>query len=92
DADGNTVALTTAGNSTSTTNASVGQVVVGSAQFQIGAFSGQNTSLSLSNFAASNLGTGVASGVNLSTIDLTTQSGANQAIQVIDSAIDQIST
>ena len=92
DADGNTVQLTTTGNSTSTANASVGQVIVGSAQFQIGAFSGQNTSLSLGNFAASNLGTGVASGANLSNIDLTTQSGANQAIQVIDSAIDQVSS
>ena len=92
DADGNTLQLTTAGNSTATANASVGQVIVGSAQFQIGAFSGQNTSLSLGNFASSNLGTGVASGKNLSNLDLTTQSGANQAIQVIDSAIDQVSS
>ena len=90
DADGNTLQLTTAGNSTATAN--VGQVIVGSAQFQIGAFSGQNTSLSLGNFASSNLGTGVASGKNLSNLDLTTQSGANQAIQVIDSAIDQVSS
>ena len=46
----------------------------------------------LGNYAASNLGTGVAAGVNLSNLDLTTSSGASQAIQVIDAALDQISS
>ena len=92
DADGNKIQLTTAGNNTATANATVGEVTTGAAQFQIGAFSGQTASLSLQNFGATNLGTGVSSGVNLSNIDLTTQSGANQAINVIDAAIDQIST
>ncbi|MBS1718685.1 MAG: hypothetical protein JSS72_13235 [Armatimonadetes bacterium] len=92
DSDGNTLRLTSAGNATTVTNATVGQVTVGSAQFQVGANSGQTVNLSLSNYAASNLGTGVAAGANLTTIDLTTSAGASQAIQIIDSAIDQIST
>jgi len=92
DKDGNTIQLTTAGNTTATANATVGQVVAGSAQFQIGAFSGQTAALSIGNFAASQLGTGVASGVNLSNLNLTTASGASQAIQVIDQAISQVSS
>jgi len=92
DADGNTMLLTTAGNSTATADATVGQVTAGSAQFQIGAFSGQTADLSIGNMAASQLGTGVASGVNLSNLNLTTAAGASQAIQVIDAAINQVAT
>lgn len=91
DADGNNLRLTVAANAVAA-NAVMGQLNVGSSQFQIGAQAGQTTSLSLGNMSASNLGTGVASGVNLSNIDLTTASGANQAISVIDAAIDQISS
>ena len=66
--------------------------MAGSANFQIGANAGQTASLSLGNFAATQLGTGVAANVNISNIDLTTASGASQAIQVIDAAIDQVSS
>jgi flagellin len=90
DADGNTLRLTSAGNATG--SHTVGQVTVGSSQFQIGANANQTASLSLSNMSASQLGTGVASGVNLSNLDLTTTAGANQAIQVIDAAINQVTS
>jgi flagellin len=92
DADGNTLNLTVGGNTTTSTAAAVGQVVVGSAQFQIGADAGQTASLSIGNFAASNLGQGAVSGLNLSNLDLTTQSGASEAMQVIDKAISDVST
>jgi flagellin len=91
DADGNSVKLTAAGNNTGVTNQTVGQVTVGSAQFQIGGNAGQSTSLSLGNFAASQLGGGAVTGLNMSNLDLTSASGASQAIQVIDAAIDQVS-
>jgi flagellin len=90
DADGNTVSLTQAGNAISVTNATVGQVLVGSSQFQIGANAGQTTNLSLGNFAASQLGGGVVSGVTLANLDLTSSSGATNALKVIDAAIDQV--
>jgi flagellin len=90
DAQGNTIRLTSAGNATSVANATVGQVVVGNAQFQIGANAGQSTSLSLANFASSNLGGGAVSGLNLSNLDLTTAAGADNALKVIDAAIDQV--
>lgn len=91
DADGNTMSLTAAGNNTSIANQTVAQVTVGSAQFQIGGNAGQSTTLSLGNFTASQLGGGAISGLNLSNIDLTSSSNANNAIQVIDAAITQVS-
>lgn len=92
DANGNTFRLTSAGNSTGVTNATIGQVSVGSAQFQIGANAGQTASISIANFAASNLGTNAVSGLNMSNLDLSTFSGAQNAIQVIDSAINQVAS
>ncbi len=90
DSDGNTLRLTQGGNVTSGTAVTVGQVTVGSAQFQIGGNAGQTVNLSIGNFAASQLGTGVASGVNLTNLNLATGAGATQAIQVIDKAIDDV--
>ncbi len=91
DANGNTLRLTDAGNATTATAAAVGQVAVGSAQFQIGANANQTASLSIGNFAASQLGQGIVSGKNLSNLDLTSASGANDALKVIDQAIEEVS-
>ena len=91
DADGNKFSLTVKGNATTATAAAVGQVFSGSSTFQIGANAGQTASLSLGNFAASQLGGGAVSGLNLTNLDLTSQSGATNAISVIDKAITQIS-
>lgn len=88
DADGNAITLTENGNAVASNLA--GQITVGSSSFQIGANSGQTTALSLGNFAASQLGHGVISGVNLSNIDLTTASGASDALKVIDQAIAEV--
>ena len=91
DADGNTIKLTESGNTTGTTPAAVGQVVVGSAKFQIGANSGQSATLSLGNFAASQLGQGVAAGKSLANLDLSTAAGASEAMAVLDKAITEVS-
>ncbi|MBV6457899.1 MAG: Flagellin [Fimbriimonadaceae bacterium] len=89
---GNTVQLTENGNlDTTAGGAAWGQVYVGSSNFQIGGNAGETTQLSLSNMAASNLGTGVVSGKNLSNLDLTTASGATDALSVIDKAINDVS-
>ena len=68
----------------------VGQINVGSAQFQIGANSGQTSSLALGNFAATELGNGVVSGKTLSNLDLTTAQGATDALTVIDKAVSDV--
>ena len=91
DSDGNKFSLTVAGNQTTSTPAGVGQVFTGSSTFQIGANYGQTASLSLGNFAAGQLGGGAVSGLNMSNLDLTSQTGASNAILVIDKAIDQVS-
>jgi len=89
---GNVLLLTEGGNNTlTTTAAAVANVTAGSATFQIGGNAGQTTSLSLANIAAAQLGTTAVANLNMSSIDVTTSSGAANAIQVIDAAISQIS-
>ncbi len=88
DTDGNAISLTDAGNSVASSLA--GQITVGTSQFQIGANANQTTQLSLGNFAATQLGQGVVSGQNLSTVDLTTGTGATNALSIIDAAIADV--
>jgi flagellin len=92
DANGNTLTLTNAGNTTTGAAKAIGQIVVGSATFQIGNEAGQTTSVSLGNFAASNLGNGAVTGYNMSNLDLTTSAGAQTAMEVINAAINQVSS
>ncbi|HEY3779886.1 MAG TPA: flagellin [Fimbriimonadaceae bacterium] len=91
DADGNSINLTVAGNATSTAQLA-GSLSVGSAQFQIGGNAGDTASLSIGNFASSQLGLGAVSGLSLANLDLTTTTGATNALNVIDAAINQVST
>jgi flagellin len=90
DASGNQVFLSNAGNATGSFLA--GQLQVGSAQFQIGGNSGDTAALSIGNFNASNLGLGAVAGLSLSNLDLTTASGASDALKVIDQAINNVSS
>jgi flagellin len=68
-----------------------GQTAVGSAQFQIGANSGQTAALSIGNFSAASLGTGAVSGKDLGNLSMLSDSGAADALKVIDKAIGQVS-
>ncbi len=90
DADGNTFTLNQVGNVSTTTARAIGQVTLGNSQFQIGANAGQTASLQLGNFAATQLGKGVVSGKDLSNLDLTTATGASDALKVIDKAIEDV--
>lgn len=81
DADGNKIILTEAGNALST-YAGAAQLLVGNSNFQIGANAGQTASLSIGNFSASTLG--------VSSLDLTSGTGASAALTAIDSAIDKV--
>lgn len=82
DSAGNRIGLTEAGNAVATL-ASAAQVTAGSASFQIGAFAGQTTSLSLSSVSSASL--------SLSSLDVTSTAGATAAQTALDTAIDTIS-
>ncbi len=88
---GNSILLTEQGNAVAAA-AAVGRIDAGSASFQIGANAGQVVSLSLSNVMSSQLGRSVIAGENLSTIDITTAQGVDDALKIIDSAIAEVST
>jgi flagellin len=89
DSDGNSISLTENGNKVASNLA--GQLTVGTAQFQIGGNAGETVNFSLGNFAANQLGQGAVGGLNLSNLDLTTATGATNAIKVIDQAISEVS-
>ena len=82
DSAGNRVVLTEAGNAVATLTGAAA-VTAGSASFQIGAFAGQTTSLSLNSVSSSSL--------SLSGLDVTSTAGATAAQTALDTAIDQIS-
>jgi flagellin len=58
--------------------------------FQIGAFAGQSIKFSLGDLKADNLGFGRGSGSTVQDINLTTLSGANKAVDIVDAALDQV--
>ena len=69
------------------------EVIDTSLVFQIGANAGQTVKIGISSVAADGLGAGVADNqfASLEDIDVTTASGAQDALGVIDAAIDEIS-
>ena len=88
---GNSILLTEAGNSTATSGDGALSVTSGAVQFQVGANAGQTVTTSLGNVRTSNLGNTIVAGSNLSLIDVTSATGANNAINIADEAISQIS-
>lgn len=65
-------------------------VVNHSMNFQIGAFAGQNFRTSIGDLRSDNLGFGRGSGRTVQDIDITTIEGANEALRIVDEALDQI--
>ena len=61
-----------------------------SMNFHIGAFSGQNLRVSVGDLRAANLGFGEGSGRAVADINVTTVSGVNEALKIIDKALDQV--
>ncbi|MBX3119455.1 MAG: hypothetical protein KF784_10340 [Fimbriimonadaceae bacterium] len=88
---GNAITLTEQGNQSITgAGAVVGEITAGNVQFQIGANQGQAVQFSMPPVFANRLGTGVVSGMSLADIDVTTQTGATNAMRIIDDAIQQV--
>lgn len=88
---GNAIVLSENGNNSITgAGAVVGQVTAGSVRFQIGGNSDQSVQFSMPTVFANRLGTGAISGMSLVDLDVTTQSGAQNAMRIIDDAINQL--
>lgn len=58
--------------------------------FQIGASSNQNLNFAIGNLKAENLGFGLGSGRSVRDIDVTTLTGANTAMDIVDEALEQV--
>ncbi len=90
DSDGNFILLAAAGAMvTDTTERAVGQVIKGSATFVID--NGSTSSISIGNFMADQLGTGVVASTDLKDISVSSASSASTAISVINQAQSEIS-
>jgi flagellin len=87
---GNVLLLTEQGNTATGTN-SVAYVSAGQLQFQVGANSGQFVRFSLIDIHADKLGSTVIPGKSLATIDVTQQDKTDEALRIIDAAIQQVS-
>lgn len=91
---GNVMTLTALGNSstTYTSASSVGTVTSGNIRFQVGADADQAVSFGMPDIRTTQLGTSAVTGKSLSTLDVTTQQGATDAIKIIDAAISQLTS
>ena len=88
DTNGNAIQLTGAGNVAGTYN--IGSIVSNATSFQVGANAGQTASVQFPTTYASNLGQTSVAGQSLASVDVTTQTGANNAITIATEASGQI--
>lgn len=91
DSSGNVINLTQAGNSGFASATSIGNATSNPVQFQIGAYANQMVDFSMPTMFAANLGTDAVAGQSINSLNVTTQQGADDAMQIIDSAINQVS-
>ena len=93
DGQGNSLKLTPAGNAGTglATASAVGNLTAGNLRFQIGANSNQSVSFGMPDVRPQALGTGAIAGRDMTSLDVTTQQGALDAMAIIDSAITQLS-
>jgi flagellin len=89
---GNSILLSEFGNTGTSSAAMVARVTAASLQFQIGGNSGQFVLQSLGNVQTAELGNTIVAGTTLKTMDVTTGAGASNAIQIVDEAVQQISS
>lgn len=88
---GNSVVLSENGNANIGVGGSVvGQVTAGTVRFQIGGNADQSVQFSMPTVFANRLGTGAVAGQSLADLDVTTQTGAQNAMRIIDDAINQL--
>lgn len=90
DNDGNSIIVTELANNNLTSAAQVGHITAGDVRFQVGANANQSVSFSMPAIFANRLGTRAVPGKTLQDLNLTTITGANDAMKIVDDAIDQL--
>ena len=88
---GNSLVLTEAGNAGLAVPTQVGIVSSSGVMFQIGANTGQSVQFAMPAVFANRLGTNAVSGLSVADLDVTTPQGAQDAMKIIDDAINQLS-
>ncbi len=93
DGQGNSFRLTPAGNAGAglATATAVGSLTSGNLRFQIGPNSDQSVSFGMPDIRPNRLGTGAVTGLDLTSVDVTSQQGAVDAMAIIDNAVTQLS-
>ncbi|MBL8049352.1 MAG: hypothetical protein JNJ45_11795 [Chthonomonas sp.] len=87
---GNIVTVTEAGNAGLAALTNVGAVTAGNVRFQIGANANQAIAFSMPQVYSRNLGLGIVGTKSLTDLDVTTQVGAEEAMQIVDAAVNQL--
>lgn len=88
---GNSIALTQSAGTTVAAATKEITAVSGTLVFQVGAFAGQTREVNIGSVDGRSLGNGVVTGMTLSNIDVTSPTGAQNAIKVLDQAIADVS-
>ncbi len=91
DTAGNSILLSEFGNTGTASATRVASVSSSSLNFQIGANAGQSVGISIGAVNSGKLGNTSVSGLSISTLDVTTSTGAANAITALDEAIKQVS-
>jgi flagellin len=89
---GNTIALTVAAATVADDKGAQATTASGSLIFQVGAFAGQTREINIAATTTSSLGIGAVTGLTLADIDVTTSAGAQNALDILDKAISDLST
>jgi len=88
---GNSIVLTEGGGSATGDASSQFTVQKNTLQFQVGAYSDQTRDININAMYSHNMGNGAVADANVSTIDVTTGAGAQNAIKILDKAISDVS-
>lgn len=92
DSAGNSIDLTRAAGTSVSDKGAQFQMSGGALVFQVGAYSGQTRTISIGDTNAAALGTTAVAGKSVADIDVSTGDGAQQALDILDAAISQVST
>jgi len=88
----NSILLTEGGGNVAGAATKIASASGSNLEFQVGSDAGQTVQIGLMNAQTSNLGTAAVAGKSLADIDVTTASGAAEALNIIDAAIAQVAT